>query len=427
MRSDTDHREQLDDFSEFMKQKLEDHRLPVDDLCWEDIELRMKPRGQKWLWWAGSSVAAAVIALLFLFSPFRAGDGSYDGVVPPVASVQDEEKIYQETQENIPEETVPSVNESVPAKKLIAAARPDKPLQITGNEVPETEVAEEIQEQEKTMQQPDVEKSTKDTKEQPEKKQKKQDLYSYESKKYNFSSAGKKKTAESGWSINAGFGTGGHVSLGLGNGDLTMDMDNPSSSITPGNPGEVSPPPVKPPLFENSNVLPPEQYTEVDAALPLSFGVTVRKDFNRYIGVETGLVYTYLSSNLSTWDKVQYKSRLELHYLGIPVNLVVSLWQNPRWKIYLSGGFMMEKGLRSKQTENRFWQFEQVNNVEKKGINGLQWSLNVSAGVSYRFYRDWSFYFEPRISHYFDNDQPPSIRTENSVIIGLGAGIRFDF
>ena len=35
-----------------------------------------------------------------------------------------------------------------------------------------------------------------------------------------------------------GFGTGGHVSLGLGNGDLTMDMDNPSSSITPGNPGE---------------------------------------------------------------------------------------------------------------------------------------------------------------------------------------------
>ena len=88
MRSDMDHREQLDDFSEFMKQKLEDHRLPVDDLCWEDIEPRMKPRGQKWLWWAGSSVAAAVIALLFLFSPFRAGDGSYDGVVPPVASVQ---------------------------------------------------------------------------------------------------------------------------------------------------------------------------------------------------------------------------------------------------------------------------------------------------------------------------------------------------
>lgn len=426
MRSDTDHREQLDDFSEFMKRKLEDHRLAVDDLCWEEIEPRMRPRRQKWLWWVGSSVAAAVIALLFLFSPFRAGNGSYDGVVPPVASVQDEEKIYQEIQENTQEEAVFTAAESVPAKKLIAAAKPDKSLQITENEVPEAEVAEEIQEQEKTVQQPDVEKSTKETKKQPEKKQKRQDLYSDESKKYNFSSAGKKKKAEGGWSVNAGFGTGGHVSLGLGNGDLVADMNDPSSSIPPGNPGEVSPP-VKPPLFEDSNVLPPEKYTDVDAALPFSFGVTVRKDFNRYIGVETGMVYTYLSSNLSVWDKVQYKSCLELHYLGIPVNLVVSLWQNPRWKIYLSGGFMMEKGLRSKQTENRFWQFEQVNNVEKKSISGLQWSLNASAGVSYRFYKDWSFYFEPRISHYFDNDQPPSIRTENSVIIGLGAGVRFDF
>ena len=110
-------------------------------------------------------MAAAVIALLFLFSPFRAGDGSYDGVVPPVASVQDEEKIYQETQENIPEETVPSVVESVPTKKLIAAARPDTPLQITEDKVPEAEVAEEIEGQEKMMLQPDIEKSTKDTKE----------------------------------------------------------------------------------------------------------------------------------------------------------------------------------------------------------------------------------------------------------------------
>ena len=144
-------------------------------------------------------------------------------------------------------------------------------------------------------------------------------------------------------------------------------------------------------------------------ALPLSFGLTIRRDFNRYIGLETGLVYTYLASNLSKWDEVQYKSHLELHYLGIPVNLVVSLWQNSRWKIYLTGGVMMEKGLRAKQTESRFWQMEMNNQVDKRGISGLQWSLNVSAGVSYRFYKDWNFYFETRISHYFDNDRPVSI------------------
>lgn len=65
--------------------------------------------------------------------------------------------------------------------------------------------------------------------------------------------------------------------------------------------------------------------------------------------------------------------------------------------------------------------------VEKKGISGVQWSLNGSVGVSYRLYREWSLYLEPRISYYFNNDQPVSIRTENSVIIGLGAGFRFEF
>lgn len=108
-----------------------------------------------------------------------------------------------------------------------------------------------------------------------------------------------------------------------------MDMDNPSSSITPGNPGEVSPPPVKPPLFENSNVLPPEQYTEVDAALPLSFGVTVRKDFNRYIGVETGLVYTYLSSNLSTWVKFSISPAW-----NFTIWVYLSIWLYPFGKIH---------------------------------------------------------------------------------------------
>ena len=88
---------------------------------------------------------------------------------------------------------------------------------------------------------------------------------------------------------------------------------------------------------------------------------------------------------------------------------------------------MLEKGLRSKQTQEEF-SFSGVETlVEKKGISGVQWSLNGSAGVSYRLHRDWSIYLEPRISYYFDNDQPVSIRTENSVIIGLGAGFRFEF
>lgn len=52
MRDDKDHNERLDDFSGYMRQRLEEHRLPVDTGCWDEVEARMnrraRPRG--WLW-----------------------------------------------------------------------------------------------------------------------------------------------------------------------------------------------------------------------------------------------------------------------------------------------------------------------------------------------------------------------------------------
>lgn len=426
MRSDTDHREQLDDFSNFMRQKLEDHRLPIDDLCWEEIEARAGSRQPKWLWWAGSSVAAAVIAFLFLFSPFRGGDEFHEGMALPVVSMQDQETIHQEVEEDARKETVPVMDHPVPAKKLIAAVIPNDPQVTEEKELPDTDIVENEAEQDKSVGKTTAKEASTAPEKKPGKKSEQADLYNYDSKKYKFSSGSKKKKKEEGkWAVNAGFGTGGHVSLGLR--DYDMASNDNQDGMNPGNPGIISPPPVKPPYLNGGGVLPPEDYTYVDAALPLSFGLTVRRDFNRYIGLETGLVYTYLASNLSKSGEVRYRSHLELHYLGVPVNLVVNLWQNDRWNIYLSGGIMLEKGLRAKQTEDRFWQMELYDKVDKRGINGVQWSLNASAGVSYRFYKNWSFYFEPRISHYFDNDQPTSIRTENSVIMGLGAGVRFGF
>lgn len=38
MRDDKDHNERLDDFSGYMRQRLEEHRLPVDTGCWDEVE-----------------------------------------------------------------------------------------------------------------------------------------------------------------------------------------------------------------------------------------------------------------------------------------------------------------------------------------------------------------------------------------------------
>lgn len=421
MRSDTDHREQLDDFSEFMKRKLEDHRLPVDDLCWEEIEPRMKSRQRNFVWWIGSSVAAAVAVILLLL-PFQMAEKLSDKINEQEVSSFTEE-ITPAVPGVSPKEVLPPVDKAVGTKKLVAVVSVKQPVaNIT--EQPEEEVTalqpEVVPDTDETVNKPVPATDTgKEGKKEPGKQM---DLNHYESKKHRFVSPERKKEKKD-WSVNASFGTGGDVSLNLlGSSDDAIygDMNN---SIGPGIP--LPPPVVEPPLI--NGMIPAEEYGDIDCSLPLSFGVTVRKDFSRYIGVETGLVYTYLASRMTRGGKTSYNSRLNLHYLGVPVNLVVKLWSNPKWNIYMSGGVMLEKGLRSKQTQEEFSLSGVETLVEKKGISGVQWSLNGSAGVSYRLHRDWSIYLEPRISYYFDNDQPVSIRTENSVIIGLGAGFRFEF
>ena len=185
---------------------------------------------------------------------------------------------------------------------------------------------------------------------------------------------------------------------------------------------------VKDPGEANSRKLADDDFTDSDHSIPLSFGISVRKDFNKYIGLETGLTYTYLSSTFERVNIPQYKSKRELHYLGIPVNLVVYLWNDPKWNVYVSGGVMLEKGLSQKYVQDMYQNNVKISSTTDKGsVNGVQWSLNAAAGISYSIYQDLSLYVEPRFSHYFENDQPASIRTEKSNVVSLGGGLRYKF
>ena len=190
----------------------------------------------------------------------------------------------------------------------------------------------------------------------------------------------------------------------------------PSDDPIPGNP--------HPPVEGGEDDI--ASFPNVDCAPPLTFGLTVRKPLSGRLALESGLVYTYLYTKMSDAGFVSRRASLCLHYLGIPLNLVVRLWEHPRWNIYLSGGGMLEKGLRA-----RYHLKTQAGNTHRDvsrrdGVQGMQWSLNLSLGFSYRFYRDWHFYLEPRYSYYFDCNQPINYRTENPSMVGISAGIRFE-
>ena len=83
----------------------------------------------------------------------------------------------------------------------------------------------------------------------------------------------------------------------------------------------------------------------MDHRLPVSVGLNVRKYITPRLGVETGLVYSYLQSQAQLEGAFGYKYTQKVHYLGIPLSVTYSVLDRKRLDIFLIGGLIVEKAL----------------------------------------------------------------------------------
>ena len=181
-------------------------------------------------------------------------------------------------------------------------------------------------------------------------------------------------------------------------------------------------------LEELSNTLSKPDIKNVSHSPPFSFGITARKRFTENLGIKSGLVYTYLSSRFEWSQWSNYKAYQGLHYIGVPVDLDVYLGNSKSdWRFYVSGGFMVEKGLQTVYKQEENWGNHIRLTTENSSIDGLQWSLNLGFGVRYKLEKGWGIYFEPRAGYSFDNNQPISIRAEYPFFFGVNFGLNYGF
>ena len=167
-----------------------------------------------------------------------------------------------------------------------------------------------------------------------------------------------------------------------------------------------------------------DDFKKIDHRPPLSFGVTVRKLKTKSFSIESGLIYTCLSSH---FEFPAHEASQTLHYLGIPLNFAKDLNNsNPVWRFYISTGFTVEKGLRAIYNQDRHLEYEIRNTTVRSSIKGLQWSLNGAVGVRRRLEKGFGVYFEPRIGYSFQCNQPVSIRTEYPLYFGINLGINYE-
>lgn len=162
--------------------------------------------------------------------------------------------------------------------------------------------------------------------------------------------------------------------------------------------------------------------------LPVRFGVTVCYPLNERFGMESGLSYTYLSSNFSSSGQhYSYKVRQSLQYIGIPLNLKAVVWERKWVDFYLSVGGMAEKCMDG-DSETDYKLHGKVESVTHRDVKEKPWqySVNAGGGVQFNFSRAVGLYVEPGVSYHFDNGSSVSnIYKEKPWNFNMGLGLRF--
>ena len=114
--------------------------------------------------------------------------------------------------------------------------------------------------------------------------------------------------------------------------------------------------------------------------LPIRFGFSLRYQLAPRVALLSGVNYSYLYSRYGIPLYEETITQQRLHYLGVPLGVEYQLWKNPHFRVYVSGGAMLEKCL-----NERPW----------------QWSVDASAGAEYTFARQWGIYVEPSVGYFF--------------------------
>lgn len=221
----------------------------------------------------------------------------------------------------------------------------------------------------------------------------------------------KKPASSRSWTLGMRLGRNGSADFDFGGQDAYSDLHNQLSS--PNCPSDSTQnDSATRALLNAGNVTTPDEIVSSENHFSLSAGISVGKQLNNYLSLESGLVYTYLSSDVTL--KLSGRQHQQLHYLGIPLKFSASIAEEGRWRFYADMGTMLEHSLYGKR------------GTENLHLNDWQWSMGGGLGLQYKLTDHMGLYLEPGVNYYFSNGtEVPSLRTESPFTFNLQIGVRF--
>ena len=174
--------------------------------------------------------------------------------------------------------------------------------------------------------------------------------------------------------------------------------------------------------MENSHMV--EQVSDVKYSLPVNVGIQLQFPVGRNVALGVGINYSMLKSKYDCLiDKVHYKVKQKLHYVGIPLNVYGLIADKNNFSFYVNAGITLEKGVKAVYKLGSYKESQSY----RTDIDGVQFSMNAGLGVEYKFGNAVGLYFEPNLVYYTNSDIMYSIRTDQPFQIKADVGFRFHF
>lgn len=154
-------------------------------------------------------------------------------------------------------------------------------------------------------------------------------------------------------------------------------------------------------LYENA---------DISHQQPWSVGLTLRKPLTQRLSIESGLVYTYLRSDLQVSHRTL---RQQLHLIGVPLRLNWAFLQEDRIALYLGAGGTVERCLSATLAGRRVTE------------SRTYFSVGGALGAECRLTPTLALYFEPEASYALTKTRLRTIRNDEPFSLSLRVGIRF--
>lgn len=400
-----------------MREAFKDYSEPPAPEEWSRLEKELRPmagrRIHPYTWWVAAAVillAVSGISLFFIQSP-TADDIRY--TMPPALAVVPDD--IPETKE--PETLTPQIkSEKQPAgatkpyihisevrgtEKTAEAMPATKEVQ---DELPEAIKKDTDEDKDEVTQQPDGRPDDGRTVVRP----------SGRDKWHLPVTSGKKQSSNAKWSVAASFSNAAGASSAQTQDYLVMAssfVDGESLDMIPIKDGSQLVFKEGIPYLKQTVVI-----SEMKHKQPVSFGLSVRKNLSNGFSVESGVIYTMLSSEGKSANSASQKVEQKLHYIGIPIRGNWNIADSKQFTLYLIAGGMIEKCIYGKIDS------------EKQTVKPLQFSLSGGIGGQLNVTNHIGLYVEPGVSYFFnDGSNIETIRKENPFNFNLQGGIRFTY